>query len=125
MKFLPDCVLLIIDLWIGVGIGAAVLCTAIIAAALIIKRRSVTSEANADETETGNELRERAELSAPKPSNSTEFRIDQPIRSSPAEYNEYELVDCGASNEPPYNNVSTDGLPKPENLYTNIGSIKN
>ena len=111
-------------MWIGLGIGAAILCTAIIAvAAVIIKRRNWTSQTNSDEQETGNELGEYAELSAPKPSNYTELNIDQPIRSSTADSNVYDTVDSG-SNKSPYETVSADGLAEPEHTYKTIDDMK-
>ena len=111
-------------MWIGLGIGAAVLCTAIVVVGLvIIKKRNVTSEPTADEPETGNELGEYAEFSAPKPSNYTELSIDQPIRSSTADSNVYDSVDSGPDKSP-YETVSSDSLTEPEHTYKTIDDIK-
>ena len=90
---------------------------------MLIKKRSVTSEANADEPETGNELGEYAELSAPKPSNFTERSIDQPIRSSTAGSNLYDSVDSGPEKSP-YETVSADSLAEPEHTYKTIDNMK-
>ena len=111
-------------MWIGLGIGAAVLCTAIVVVGVVvIKKRNAASEANSDEPETGNELGEYTELSAPKPSNYTELSIDQPIRSSTADSNVYDSVDSGPDKSP-YETVSADGLTEPEHTYKTIDDMK-
>ena len=90
---------------------------------MLIKRRNVASEPNADEPETGNELGEYAELSAPKPSSNTELSIDQPIRASTADSNVYDTVDSGPDKSP-YETVSTDSLAEPEHTYKTIDNMK-